>query len=451
MWQFLEAALSAIPAAATNSYTFGAYALVVLAYVVVAWRVARNKNLLANIEKLPPNDRLSALEIETGGVRLASGISPEQWVQSRIHKYYLLGFLATCAVVVAIAAPAMLKGVQYAQALTVINNQYQVLMNNQPLTGPDLQHVEGLVKALVADDLKKAQAVYQQISPQARDAYGEAYQESQREDSPAKKVLVPPSQLAAAAAPTPVPVAPPSPEPLRRTVTSQEAEPNDDILKPNEIALNTTVNAAIETPNDADFYTFTVPGNRRDIVDVRVTNTSTTLAPRLTIYSPDKSVLHNRYIGDGGANINHMFVPRPNDRYYASVSSAGGIGTYQLTVEAKNAFDAFEPNDNILSATPIAIGKPIKANIMDPGDADFYRFETQSAAKVSVFVENGLGSLAPRLTVYNPDKSILHNRYIGDAGANISHAFQAEAKSHYYVRVSSAGGESEYSLIVRPE
>jgi hypothetical protein len=90
MWEFLRVALSAIPSAASNWYALGAYTLAIAAYVITVWRVARNKNLLANIQKLPPKDRLSALEIETGGVRLAAGISPEQWVRSRIHRYYLV-------------------------------------------------------------------------------------------------------------------------------------------------------------------------------------------------------------------------------------------------------------------------------------------------------------------------------------------------------------------------
>src|SRR5262245_40086633 len=111
MLQFLKAALSAIPSAAVNGYAFGAYALAIAAYVLTAWRVSRNKNLLANIQNLPPKDRLSVLEIEIGGVRLAKGISPEQWVRTRIHRCYLFAFLATCVVVVAIAAVAALKGV----------------------------------------------------------------------------------------------------------------------------------------------------------------------------------------------------------------------------------------------------------------------------------------------------------------------------------------------------
>jgi hypothetical protein len=59
MWQFLTSALSAIPSAASNEYSFGAYALVICAYVITVRRVARNKNLLENLQKLPAKDRLS--------------------------------------------------------------------------------------------------------------------------------------------------------------------------------------------------------------------------------------------------------------------------------------------------------------------------------------------------------------------------------------------------------
>ena len=66
MLQFLVSALSAIPAAATSELALVAYALVIGAYIFTVWRVARNKNLLANLEKLPAKDRLRALESEMG-------------------------------------------------------------------------------------------------------------------------------------------------------------------------------------------------------------------------------------------------------------------------------------------------------------------------------------------------------------------------------------------------
>src|SRR5579871_2846430 len=120
MWEFLIAALSAIPSAAASPLALGAYALAIAAYVFTTWRVARNRNLLAHLQKLPPAHRLKALEIEMGGARLAAGLSPEQWVRARIHKYYLVAFLATCVVVVAILGLAVPVASAYARQLAVI-------------------------------------------------------------------------------------------------------------------------------------------------------------------------------------------------------------------------------------------------------------------------------------------------------------------------------------------
>jgi hypothetical protein len=175
MWEFLTSALSAIPSAASNKYALGAYALAICAYVITVWRVARNKNLLDNLQKLPSKDRLSALEIETGGVRLAAGISPEQWVRSRIHKYYLFAFLATCAVAVAIAALAAWKGATYVGTLTIINNEYQRSNNGESLSSSDLQHIKELIDAATTRDPEQARTAFNQLSEKARAAYEGAY------------------------------------------------------------------------------------------------------------------------------------------------------------------------------------------------------------------------------------------------------------------------------------
>src|SRR3954469_9352547 len=110
--EFLQALLAAVPAAASSGYGLAAYALATAACVFFIWRVVRNKNLLKHIEKLPPKDRLRALEIEMGGARLAKGLNPEQWLRAKVQRYYLLAFLAICAAVVAIVALAGLRGAQ---------------------------------------------------------------------------------------------------------------------------------------------------------------------------------------------------------------------------------------------------------------------------------------------------------------------------------------------------
>jgi hypothetical protein len=77
---------------------FMSYVVLVVAWGAIAFRINRNQQLLRNLEKLPPDDRLPALQLEVNGVQLRSGISPEQWIRSRIHQYLFLGFAALCLV-----------------------------------------------------------------------------------------------------------------------------------------------------------------------------------------------------------------------------------------------------------------------------------------------------------------------------------------------------------------
>jgi hypothetical protein len=76
MWPFLASALAAIPSAATSTFSLIAFALAVAAYVFTVWRVVRNKNLLQYLQKLPPKDRLGALETELGGATAATAGTP---------------------------------------------------------------------------------------------------------------------------------------------------------------------------------------------------------------------------------------------------------------------------------------------------------------------------------------------------------------------------------------
>jgi hypothetical protein len=434
MWQFLIGALSAIPSAASSGYGFGAYALLIAAYVITAWRVARNKNLLENIQKLPSKDRLSALEIETGGVRLAAGISPEQWVRSKIHRYYLFAFLASCAVVVAIVALAAWNGITYVRTLNIINNEYRQSNNGEALSGADLQHIKELIDAAMTRDLKQAETAFNQLSDKARDAYASAV-------SSAKDILPPPDELKIGAGSTPHPTA----------LSAQEAELNNSILKAKEIQLNTVIRAAIGSNSDPHYFSFTMQGNKRDLVDIILNNESTTLAPTITFYNPDKSALPSASNTTPGGDVTYSFVASPKTQYYVEVSPYNGYGDYRLTVRSRNAYDAYEPNDDILDAHKIAVGESIKAGIMDPKDLDFYTFESGSNEKLVVSVENRSTTLAPTITVYNPDKSAQPSATNTTPGGDIADPIVARPNSRYYVEVSSYNGYGDYTLTVRPE
>jgi hypothetical protein len=97
---FLKNALEALPSIAQSPLAFVGYIFVVACWLIISIRVKRNKELLKNLEKLPSKSRLKALQLEMGAVKLKSGLSPEQWIKSRIHLYVFLGFAIICLMVV---------------------------------------------------------------------------------------------------------------------------------------------------------------------------------------------------------------------------------------------------------------------------------------------------------------------------------------------------------------
>ena len=75
--------------------------------MLIVWRTRRNRLLLEHLQKLPTADRLRALTAEMGHVELAHGISPEQWLKSRIYMYLLVGWLIVCGTIVLVASMAL--------------------------------------------------------------------------------------------------------------------------------------------------------------------------------------------------------------------------------------------------------------------------------------------------------------------------------------------------------
>lgn len=101
---FLTKALQALPEIAISPLAMFAYIVTIGAYVLVALRVRRHRDLLQYLTALPEKDRLSALESELGNVKPRTGVTAEQWLRSRIHHYYFLAFLATCITVIVIVS-----------------------------------------------------------------------------------------------------------------------------------------------------------------------------------------------------------------------------------------------------------------------------------------------------------------------------------------------------------
>jgi hypothetical protein len=108
--EFLKSLVSALPGAASSAFALVAYISVVVGWVIIALKVKRNAQLLARIDKLPSKDRLTAIQLEMGAVKIKDDLTPEQWIRARVHNYLFLGFVILCLARVVVLVVAYSRG-----------------------------------------------------------------------------------------------------------------------------------------------------------------------------------------------------------------------------------------------------------------------------------------------------------------------------------------------------
>jgi len=233
---------------------------------------------------------------------------------------------------------------------------------------------------------------------------------------------------------------------------SEEVEPNNDFFTANPIQLNASVQAVAPDSADRDFFKFTTPPIYRDSIRIVLENKSTTLRPQITVYSSDKSDLGiGSYKTTPGADMEVSLFATPQTTYFVGVNPFGDYpGAYTLRVEPRKAYDSFEPNEDILNAQPIELGKKIEASILDAWDKDFYRLKAPAGAKpLKVTLHNRSTTLRPQVTAYSSRKSQIESRYETTPGADLQFDFSTTPGEDFYLGVNSFGDHpGAYSVIV---
>jgi hypothetical protein len=125
---------------------------------------------------------------------------------------------------------------------------------------------------------------------------------------------------------------------------ASEAEPNDDILHPNDLSLAGSIDAHIEPITDKDFFAITAPsGDGPVTLRAVLQNRSRRLQPSLTVWDDAFEHVTSNY--SVGGDVYLSFAARPGRRYYVQCQfipvnlSAwetrqyeGDSGAYRLTV-----------------------------------------------------------------------------------------------------------------------
>jgi tetratricopeptide (TPR) repeat protein len=384
-------------------------------------------------------------------------------------KYWWLGAVAVPIMVAIIAkypfkGESPVPGTTYIGSVTVIEQQYQQYVG-QPLTDPDLKSkIEQANELGAKSDFQGAAALVKEIAqkvpvPALLNNLGvfyqgagdqqrakNAYQQALEKDpnyGPARANLKALEELRSAPQPTNV-----------VAVTHQEHEPNNEIFQANAIQLGMGIAATIADSSDKDTFAFKTPPKYRDWIEVSLENQSTTLIPRIEVFNADKSSMGAKGADTAGANLKYFFVGQPDSTYYAQIAPnccGQTYGAYSLLVQARKAYDAYEPNDDIRHAASIALGKTIEANIMDPGDADYYQFRTSKGGNVLVSVVNRSTTLKPQIDVFDSDRSSVGGSPASTPGADHRYSFSSRPDSTYYVEISPGccgPNQGDYSLTV---
>jgi tetratricopeptide (TPR) repeat protein len=239
---------------------------------------------------------------------------------------------------------------------------------------------------------------------------------------------------------------------------SSEVEPNNEILTPNTIPLETWIDGVKTEQGDNDYYRFTSPATYRDIILISIENKSTTLIPQIRVFNKNKADISGwKSNNTEGSNLQYSFSSAPNETYYVQLTSPYGTtnGAYKVIIKPLKSYDNYEPNDNILNAKLISLGKPLDASKMDSLDNDYYRFKTSSSAgTVKILIENKSTTLVPQLRVFNQEKSDISGwQSKNTAGANLTYSFVSEPSSTYYLVITSPYGSTNgsYTLTVMEE
>jgi hypothetical protein len=234
---------------------------------------------------------------------------------------------------------------------------------------------------------------------------------------------------------------------------THEQEPNNEPSTANLIALRSAVAGELEGSNDpADYFKAIAPPAPRDLITIQLANHTASFAPRIHVYDEE---LHPLSWGTKstrpGESIALSGGPKPNSVLYVAITAGGGAGgQYVLSAKAEQAFDRYEPNDNITSAKRITIGEEIPASIMDGGDLDFFSFQSPRRGPVTVEIRNRSNTLIPALTVYDSDRP---NRGVAPEvqkpGSNVRYVLDAYNGVIYFIQISSqAGTAGDYTLRV---
>jgi len=240
-------------------------------------------------------------------------------------------------------------------------------------------------------------------------------------------------------------------------------EPNDayDVATP--IGLGETLTAGIELGADLDWYTFTLAANTGVSITTDLGLGAASVDTRIWLCdssAPESCTYTAGFLlkNDDGNGVYSLIegASLMAGTYYIGVSSWGGTGDYDITLEEFVFTAPYEPNNSAAEATVIALGETLTAGVESGTDQDWFTFTLAADTFVTITTDQGLGAASVDTRIWLCDETDPAGcTYLAgnlarddDTGAgNYSMISQrALSAGTYYIGVSSWGGSGDYDI-----
>jgi hypothetical protein len=157
------------------------------------------------------------------------------------------------------------------------------------------------------------------------------------------------------------------------------------------IDFGMTKTASIDVAGEVDTYTFN--GNTGDGIDIRATQASGHLYPRITLFGPTGKEIKRVY---DPANAEIMVVLTETGNYKILVDNGVSLpytGDYSIFVQNVN---------NPKNAKPVEFSNTATGSLDNPGSVDTYSFTGNKGDQVVIRATKSNGNLYPRITLFGP-------------------------------------------------
>ncbi len=255
-------------------------------------------------------------------------------------------------------------------------------------------------------------------------------------------------------------------------------EPNDSLETATAITLGQEVKGTLDPGGDLDIYRLSLDNPRKEVVQIKLHNTSDAVAPNLVLMNEKQEYLGYAWGGKGCKEVELNLVTEGRSNPCVAVFSnsfnydsakynfehldpgARSDQFYTLTTSLRPiATDAHEPNDSVKQASSVPLGDT-EGTLNPAFDVDWYRVTAARDGKMKFTLLNPSLQLTPHFIVYNQDREELGDARTSTRGAaKVSGEIKrVRAGDSFYVQVYSGfyknqtdQGQSEEKYTLRVE